>query len=193
MYHYRITISPPTNFLIKTPTIIQHDEHEFIFEGFSMFSHFPLVKLPICKVIRFNIEYTILYIEEKVPDNFTIKELDLFRKKPFGPVCALFHAIALLDDYLFKEILELVDLDFRAAGDKDGCAQFHFMPRFVRELPDNGKEILSMNQVLQYLLNSSVPLIQEDQLEDMFKMTQFEWQAYADEVKVHILIKTSFE
>lgn len=80
LYHYRITISPPTNFLIKTPTIIQHDEHEFIFEGFSMFSHFPLVRLPICKVIRFNIEYTILYIEEKIPDNFTIRELDLFRK-----------------------------------------------------------------------------------------------------------------
>lgn len=92
--------------------------------------------------------------------------------------------IFILDDYLFKEVLELVDLDFKAAGDRDGCAQFHFMPRFVRELPDNGKEILSMNQVLQYLLNSSVPLIRKEQLEDMFKMTQFEWQAYADEVKV---------
>lgn len=80
LYHYRITISPPTNFLIKTPTIIQHDEHEFIFEGFSMFSHSPLVKLPTCKVIRFNIEYTILYLEEKIPENFTIHELDLFRK-----------------------------------------------------------------------------------------------------------------
>lgn len=83
LYHYRITISPPTNFLIKTPTIIQHDEHEFIFEGFSMFSHFPLIRLPICKVIRFNIEYTILYIEEKIPENFTIRELDLFRKEVY--------------------------------------------------------------------------------------------------------------
>lgn len=80
LYHYRITISPPTNFLIKAPTIIHYDEHEFIFEGFSMFSHFPLVQLPPCKVIRFNIEYTILYIEEKIPDNFTVKELDLFCK-----------------------------------------------------------------------------------------------------------------
>jgi hypothetical protein len=64
----------------KTPTIIKHDEHEFIFEGFSMFSHFPLDKLPTCKVIRFNIEYTILYIDEKLPENFTIRELDLFCK-----------------------------------------------------------------------------------------------------------------
>ncbi|XP_044262279.1 ribonuclease 3 isoform X2 [Tribolium madens] len=165
LYHYRITISPPTNFLIKTPTIIHYDEHEFIFEGFSMFSHFPLEKLPTCKVIRFNIEYTILYIEEKIPDNFTVRELDLFH------------------DYLFKEILELVDLDFKAAGDVEGCSQFHFMPRFVRELPDNGKEILAMNEVLQYLLDSSVSLIEEKDLEDMIKMTQYEWQSYADEIK----------
>ncbi|XP_018576714.1 ribonuclease 3 [Anoplophora glabripennis] len=165
LYHYRITISPPTNFLIKTPTIIQYDEHEFIFEGFSMFSHFPLEKLPTCKVIRFNIEYTILYIEEKIPENFTVQELDLF------------------NEFLFKEILELVDLDFKAASDKNGCAQYHFMPRFVRELPENGKEILCMEEVLQYLLNSSKPLIEKSELENMVKMTQYEWQSYADEIK----------
>ncbi|TMW43491.1 hypothetical protein DOY81_011430 [Sarcophaga bullata] len=71
LHHYRITISPPTNFLTKTPTIIKHDEHEFLFEGFSLLSHFPLVDLPTCKVIRFNIEYTILYVAEKMPENFT--------------------------------------------------------------------------------------------------------------------------
>lgn len=32
LHHYRIQISPPTNFLTKTPTIIKYDEHEFIFE-----------------------------------------------------------------------------------------------------------------------------------------------------------------
>jgi ribonuclease-3 len=73
---------PVSTFILQTkiPTIIKHDEHEFIFEGFSMFSHFPLDKLPTCKVIRFNIEYTILYIDEKLPENFTIRELDLFCK-----------------------------------------------------------------------------------------------------------------
>lgn len=75
-----ITISPPTNFLTKTPTIIKHDQHEFIFEGFSLLSHTPIRELPTCKVIRFNIEYTILYIEEKMPENFTIRELNLFCK-----------------------------------------------------------------------------------------------------------------
>jgi hypothetical protein len=38
------------------------------------------------------------------------------------------------DDYLFRELLELVDLDFKAHDDTNGCSQFHFMPRFVRDL-----------------------------------------------------------
>lgn len=79
--------------------------------------------------------------------------------------------------------MELVDLDFKAHEDENGCSQFHFMPRFVRELPDNGKEILSMKEILQYLLDSSRPLIQKKSLESMVKMTQYEWQAYADEIK----------
>ncbi|XP_020279114.1 ribonuclease 3 isoform X2 [Pseudomyrmex gracilis] len=165
LYHYRITISPPTNFLTKTPTIIKHDEHEFIFEGFSMLSHFPLVKLPTCKVIRFNIEYTILYIEEKLPENFTIMELDCFQM------------------YLFREILELVDFDLHAAHDKSGCGQFHFMPRFVRDLADNGQEILSMNEVLNYLIKSSTLLIDPDDLPRLVAMPQHLWQDFADQVK----------
>ncbi|XP_014602810.1 PREDICTED: ribonuclease 3 [Polistes canadensis] len=165
LYHYRITISPPTNFLTKTPTIIKHDEHEFIFEGFSMLSHFPLVKLPTCKVIRFNIEYTILYIDEKLPENFTIQELDYFQT------------------YLFREILELVDFDLQAAQDKSGCGQFHFMPRFVRDLADNGQEILSMNEVLNYLIKSSTLLIEPEDLPRLIEMPQYKWQNFADEVK----------
>lgn len=60
------------------------------------------------------------------------------------------------------------------------------MPRFVRELPENGKEILCMEEVLQYLLNNSKPLIEKSELENMVKMTQYEWQSYADEIKVSI-------
>lgn len=41
-----------------------------------------------------------------------------------------------------------------------------------------------MKEVLQYLLNSSVPLIKESELEEMINMTQYEWQTYADEIKV---------
>lgn len=85
---------------------------------------------------------------------------------------------------MFHEILELVDLNFKAPSDDDGCPQFHFMPRFVRELPENGKEILCMKVVLDYLLKSSGALIDKSELEDMVKLPQYEWQSYADEVKV---------
>lgn len=156
LHHYRVTISPPTNFLLKRPTIIHHDEHEFIFEGFSLLSHYPLDEgVPTCKVIRFNIEYTIVYIKEKVPDNFTTQELELFNR------------------YLFEELLELVDLNLHADGNKnEGCPQFHIMPRFVRDLPDHGKEMLSMNQVLIYLLRQNQPIIDDTELGYHLKIEQ---------------------
>lgn len=74
LFHYRVTISPPTNFLINRPTTIYHDEHEFIFEGFSMFTRKRIPNLPVCQIIRFNIEYSILFFEEKIPENFTIRD-----------------------------------------------------------------------------------------------------------------------
>jgi ribonuclease-3 len=57
------------------------------------------------------------------------------------------------------------------------------MPRFVRDLPDNGQEILSMNEVLSYLIKSSALLIDSDELPKLLEMPQFQWQNFADEVK----------
>lgn len=165
LFHYRIEMSPQTNFLSKCPTTVKHDGHEFTFEGFSMFSHFKLPTLPKCKVIRFNIEYTIVYIEEKLPENFTVEGLELF------------------GEFLFNEVLELGDLSWKAHNDKDGCHRFHFMPRFSRSLEDNGKELLSMNVVLQYLLDSNEILIDPKQLRSIVAMSQHKWQDMADEVK----------
>lgn len=165
LFHYRITITPPTNFLLKCPTIIEHDNKKYIFEGFSLFSHYRIPILPTCKVIRFNTNYAILYIEEKIPDNFVIKELQLFY------------------DFLFKDILELVDLDLHGVGNKNGCPQYHFMPRFVRNLKNNGKEVLSMNTVLEYLLKNNKLLFEEDSLCDLKNMSINEWQNIVDEFK----------
>lgn len=165
LFHYRITITPPTNFLLKCPTAIEHENNKYVFEGFSLFSHYPIPILPTCKVIRFNTNYAILYIEEKIPENFIIKELQLFY------------------DYLFKDILELLDLDLHALGNKDGCPQFHFMPRFVRELHNNGKEILAMSEVLKYLLKSNKLLFEDNSLDDLKYMTMDEWQNIVDEYK----------
>lgn len=164
LYHYRITVSPPTNFLIKAPTIIAHDEHEFLFSGFSMFSHYKLAKLPTCKVIRFNIEYTILYVEEPAPKNFTIRELDLF------------------EEFLFVELLELVDLDLGKATE-NSCSQFHFMPRFVRYLSEGGCEVLSMCEVLKYLIDESGVLIAAEDLEKVHSMDHYSWHKFVDRIK----------
>ncbi|XP_017471286.1 PREDICTED: ribonuclease 3 isoform X1 [Rhagoletis zephyria] len=177
LHHYRITISPPTNFLTKTPTIIKHDEHEFLFEGFSMLTHSPLADLPTCKVIRFNIEYTILYVAEKMPENFTIRELELF------------------DKFLFDELLELVDFSMYPNGmtGAETCPAFHFLPRFVRDLPDNGKEVLAMSEVLRYLLDSAAPLVDREQLHCINDINQHDWQDYVDFIKGMLVTKPGYK
>lgn len=101
--------------------------------------------------------YRIVYIEEKVPDNFTIEELELF------------------SHYLFHELLELVDFNLHAAGDASGCPQFHILPRFVRDLPDHGKEMLSMNQVLTYLIQQNVPVVDDTELGYQLKLPQVQF------------------
>ncbi|OCT74492.1 hypothetical protein XELAEV_18033471mg [Xenopus laevis] len=168
LFHYRITVSPPTNFLTDRPTVIEYDDHEYIFEGFSMFSHSPLTNFPLCKVIRFNIDYTIHFIEEMMPEHFCVKGLELF------------------SSYLYKDILELHDwnlMDPFVENNDASCPQFHFMPRFVRFLPDGGKEVLSMHQVLLYLLRCNKPLVPEEEIANMLQWEELEWQKYAEECK----------
>ncbi|XP_051959551.1 ribonuclease 3 [Xyrauchen texanus] len=167
LFHYRITVSPPTNFLTDRPTVIEYDDHEYLFEGFSLFSHKLLTNIPLCRVIRFNIDYTIHFIEEMSPENYCIKGLELF------------------SSYLFKDILELYDWNLTGPEENNSpeCQRFHFMPRFVRFLPDGGKEVLSMHQVLQYLLHSSTPLVLEEEIANMLQWEELEWQKYAEECK----------
>ncbi|XP_037086681.1 ribonuclease 3-like [Pollicipes pollicipes] len=167
LFHYRVLICPPTNFLVSSPTSIQHDGHEFIFEGLSLLSHYRLTELPPCHIIRFNIEYTVLYIEEKLPDNFVLEEVELFKS------------------FLYDSLLEMVDLDLfpHADADKQGCPVFHLFPRFVRDIADNGKEILSLNEVLAYLLRSDGPLVADDELAAVAALPLWEWQARADKVR----------
>ena len=125
-----------------------------------MFTVDRIPEVPVCKVVRFNIEYNILYFEEKMPENFTLSELDAFHQ------------------YFFYELLELWDWSV----DK----RFYFMPRFVRDLSENGKEILSMNEVISYMLTSYSPLIEEMDLMPMTKMSQSEWQVTLTLLKLQI-------
>uniref|UniRef100_A0A8C1WDX4 Drosha ribonuclease III n=1 Tax=Cyprinus carpio TaxID=7962 RepID=A0A8C1WDX4_CYPCA len=156
-----------TLFQTDRPTVIEYDDHEYLFEGFSCFSHTPLNNIPLCRVIRFNIDYTIHFIEEMAPENYCVKGLELF------------------SSYLFKDILELYDWNLTSPEEnsQSGCQMFHFMPRFVRFLPDGGKEVLSMHQVLLYLLRSSTALVPEEEIANMLQWEELEWQKYAEECK----------
>lgn len=83
---------------------------------------------------------------------------------------------------MFVELLELYDFSLKPslAGEKESCDSYHFYPRFVRELPENGKEVLAMSHVLRYLLDNSGPLVDQKVLKEKDKMGQFEWQDFVD-------------
>jgi ribonuclease-3 len=49
--------------------------------------------------------------------------------------------------------------------------RFFFMPRFVRDLSENGKEILSMNEIVAYLLKSYQPVVDEMDLMQVKKLS----------------------
>lgn len=86
-------------------------------------------------------------------------------------------------EYLFTEILEMVDFSLISKENSKDCSCFHFLPRFVRDLPDNGKEVLSMSEVLRHLLDNSGPLVADSILKDMTTLQQRDWQDYVDDVK----------
>lgn len=154
------------NFTTKFPTIIVYDNHQYMFEGFSILSHKPLHKnYPSCKLIRFNIEYEMSLEEEKFPSNFTVRDLELFHK------------------YVFKELLELEDLNWNAYEDESGCPRYHLYPRFARLVEENGKEFLSMHVILNYLLNQSKPLIDQTKLEYYKNLKETEWVEFAKQHK----------
>lgn len=159
LYHYRIEVSPKTNFTFKNPTTIDSNGHLYKFDGFSILSHIKLVDLPPIKMIRFNIEYTIKLIEEKYPPPFRMDELELFKR------------------YLFNEILELYDLDWKTYNDKNGCQRFHLYPRFVKKTLENQQrnsendsiganepELLSIEAILDYIVSETKSLAEEIRL-----------------------------
>ena len=65
----------------------------------------------------YNNYYNIELVPEEAPENFTVRSLDL------------------VSDFVFHEILELLDISWTQEAFKDGCRQIHLMPRFTRKLP----------------------------------------------------------
>lgn len=69
------------------------------------------------------------------------------------------------------------------AESQSSCHCFHFLPRFVRDLPDNGKEVLAMSEVLRFLLDNAGTLVPRSTLENMMNISQHDWQNYVDNIK----------
>lgn len=87
----------------------------------------------------------------------------------------------------FREILELYDwieTDKTCPNDteNENFRQFRFYPRFVRSLSDDGKEILSLCKVLEYLLEQDKPLVDEKDLDHLLRCSHKEWLDYTDKV-----------
>ncbi|CAH8494245.1 unnamed protein product [Heterobilharzia americana] len=130
LYHYRVLISPTTNFVQPVPSKITHDGNDYIFDGFSLFLHYKLNKPPPCQVLRFNLLYDIFPIEEEFPPYFTVRSLDL------------------LTQYVFIELLELLDLSWKPYATEESCSVIHLMPRFIRLLSKSDLTSLSSSGYL---------------------------------------------
>ena len=96
----------------------------------------------------------------------------------------------------FREILELYDWKEKEKAFPDDTEtsnfrKFRFYPRFVRSLPDNGKEILSLCKVLEYLLEQDKPLVDEKDLDYLLQCTHDEWLEYTDKVGSETELKFS--
>jgi ribonuclease-3 len=143
LYCYRLVTEPSTNYVSDNPTKIEHDGGIYRFDGFSILSHEPLVDLLPCKMTRFNIEYTIELRPEEMPDNFNIQQLELFKS------------------FLFTELLELYDLDWRTHGDNNGCQRFHVYPRFLKRSQDGHNQYLPIDALFKYLVKEHDSLMDE--------------------------------
>ncbi|CAF4099564.1 unnamed protein product, partial [Rotaria magnacalcarata] len=172
LYHYRITLTPETNFNLKEPTVITYDDHDYTFEGFSVLSHVSLANVNDCIVVYHNIDYAIGLEEEAPLEHFTIEELDL------------------LQQYLLIDVCEMYDIQWRPLNNKnDGstCTCYHFFPRFARTLPDNGKELLHPAEQIQYFLKHLKPLMPDDLYSRCKSMSVDAWDKYVSKVQGSIV------
>eukprot|EP00108_Taenia_solium_P000875 TsM_000908400 transcript=TsM_000908400 gene=TsM_000908400 len=165
LHHYRVMVTPTTNFFNHKPTIIPFNGNDYLFDGYSIFLHSPIDDLPPCQLLRFNLLYEFVHLKEEFPENFTVRALDM------------------LTEYVFKELLELLDLNWRPHGVDTGCPVVHLLPRFARRL-GNSAELLSANVILDYWMRQAqLPLIEASDLPTIRRMPNSEWSAHIDDLR----------
>lgn len=119
--------------------------------------------LRICKFLRSLPTFIFLF------QDFTVRALDL------------------VTDFIFTELLELLDVEWRAdgVGEEEGCRLFHLMPRFVRPLDASGQviEMLSMDLVISYLLDAAKPVFDETDIDLLEKMDNKAWRQSINDLR----------
>ena len=153
LYHYYIKMTPEHHFFLTEGTKIHYDDHDYIFHGYSLFSHEPLENIPAANYTKGQTQYSLEIVEEPPPTSFSVRDCDL------------------LSDFIFHNLLEFFDfslLDERSDdNDEPLCRKFHFLPRFERELPESGIEVLSAHVILRHIISSFAPLFDQNKLNDI--------------------------
>lgn len=69
LYHYVLKVSPNPNKFTRSPTIIDVDGIDYIFDGFSVFFHDSLPEtFPQSPMNQWNSEFTIKFEKENSPE-----------------------------------------------------------------------------------------------------------------------------
>ncbi|KAF5397115.1 hypothetical protein PHET_09990 [Paragonimus heterotremus] len=189
LYHYRVLVSPTTNFMQPNPTVISYKDCDYTFDGFSIFLHYKLDNLPPCQILRFNLLYDLFPVEEDFPECRACLSAPFMLLVSMVLPIQLFtvRALDMLTEYIYVELLELLDLSWRPFGVTEGCPVVHLMPRFVRTLSSETSndesefvgEILPVNAVLEYLLEEALkPVIDVMELSSIQRYNSAQWSSY---------------
>lgn len=74
-------------------------------------------------------------------------------------------------------------MKWKGYGLDNSCDRFHILPRFTRQLPYNGKEILSPCEIMKYFLAKNLPIIDQNLLSSIKSMSDNDWQRYVEKIQ----------
>ncbi|MFH4982219.1 hypothetical protein AB6A40_008928 [Gnathostoma spinigerum] len=173
LFHYFLEVTPNPKAMARRCSFIDYDGKTYEFEGFSVFFHRSLPDtFPQNPTSHWTNDYSMRFITENPPENFTVDDLELFH------------------EYLYSGLMEMYDLKRFPFRVDDGCPFYHCLPRFVRALPDNGKELLPMSTVLTFLLTSFKPFATEEEA-IRYKNNPAEFQTFACNTRGSLVINPS--
>ncbi len=92
----------------------------------------------------------------------------------------------MLTDYVFRELLDLLDLSWRAHDVVGGCPVVHLLPRFIHTPNDSTQpaSLLPISAILyHWMFQAQLPLIEASDIPAIQRMPNSEWSAHIDELR----------